>query len=260
MSDSSVLLSIEDGTAFIRLNREERRNALDLETARVLYEHMKSVASDKSVRVVVLEAAGHVFCSGGDVREMCDAEDRSIYLRDLSREIHLSIIEMRSMRKPVLVVVNGYAGGAGLGLVMAADLAVAASSAKFNTAFMNIGAPPGCGTYFLPRIVEYKRACELVFTSETFTAEEAQKMGFVNRVVKTEELVAARDEYLGKLKKAPTVAIGLAKELLHNSSQNQFQTQLDLESKAISIAAKTEDFEEGVKAFLEKRKPDFKGS
>lgn len=259
MSDDKVLLLIEDGIATVRLNREERRNALDLPTARELYEHMKAVSEADSVRVVVIEGAGHVFCSGGDVREMCDASDRSVYLRDLSRQIHFSIIEMRGMKKPVVAAVNGYAGGAGLGLVMAADIAVASSKAKFNTAFMNIGAPPGCGTYFLPRIVGYKKACELVFTSKTMNAEEALELGFVNRVVTHEELASARDELAAKLRDGPTFALGLAKELLHTSYSSQFQAQLDKESRAISIAAKTDDFEEGVKAFLEKRKADFKG-
>jgi 2-(1,2-epoxy-1,2-dihydrophenyl)acetyl-CoA isomerase len=260
MQSENVLLEINAGVATVRLNREEKRNALDLDTARELYEIMKKVAEDSSVRVVVLEAEGHVFCSGGDVREMCDAADRSIYLRDLSRVIHLSIIEMRGMKKPVLCIVNGYAGGAGLGLVMAADIAIASTKAKLNTAFLNIGAPPGCGTYFLPRILGYKKACEVVFTSETINAQEGLELGFYNKVVPAEELDAARDELVAKLKTAPTLAVGLAKELLHASSSNQFQTQLDLESQAISIAAKSDDFEEGVKAFVEKRKPDFKGS
>jgi 2-(1,2-epoxy-1,2-dihydrophenyl)acetyl-CoA isomerase len=260
MPEANVLLEVEDGVATVKLNREEKRNALDLDTARELYSHMKSVAEDAGVRVVVLEAAGHVFCSGGDVKEMCDAEDRSVYLRDLSREIHLSIMEMRGMRKPVLAVVNGYAGGAGLGLVMAADIAIASTTAKFNTAFLNIGAPPGCGTYFLPRILGYKKACELVFLSKTVDARDALELGFVNNVTSPEELGAVRDEYVDKLKIAPTTAVGLAKQLLHTSLSNQFQTQLDIESKAISIAAKTNDFEEGVKAFVEKRKPDFRGS
>ncbi|UCH89775.1 MAG: enoyl-CoA hydratase/isomerase family protein [Thermoplasmata archaeon] len=260
MADENVLLLIENGVASVRLNREERRNALDIDTATLMYEHMKNISNDNSVRVVVLEAAGSVFCSGGDVREMCDAADRPKYLRELSRLIHWSIIEMRTMKKPVVAVVNGYAGGAGLGLVMAADIAIAGTAAKFNTAFMNIGAPPGCGTYFLPRIVGYKRACELVFTAQTFNAEEALEMGFVNRVVPQEELEAAKTDLISKLSKGPTLAMGLAKELLHASLSNQFQTQLDLESKAISIAAGTKDFEEGVSAFTEKRKADFKGS
>jgi 2-(1,2-epoxy-1,2-dihydrophenyl)acetyl-CoA isomerase len=259
MADDNVLLKIDDGVATVRLNREDKRNALDLYTARELYEIMKSVAEETSVRVVVLEAAGHVFCSGGDVREMCDAGDRSIYLRDLSRVIHLAIIEMRNMKKPVVCTVNGYAGGAGLGLVMASDIAIASTAAKLNTAFLNIGAPPGCGTYFLPRILGYKKACEIVFTSKTINAQEGLELGFFNSVVPPEELSAARDELVDKLKAAPTLAVGLAKELLHASGNNQFQTQLDLESKAISIAAKSDDFEEGVKAFVEKRKPDFKG-
>jgi len=259
MAAENVLLKSSAGVAIVRLNREDKRNALDLATARELYEILKKVGEDATIRVVVLEAAGHVFCSGGDVREMCDAEDRSVYLRDLSRVIHLSIIEMRSMKKPVLCMVNGYAGGAGLGLVMAADIAIASTTAKLNTAFLNIGAPPGCGTYFLPRILGYKKACELVFTSKTINAGEAQELGFFNRVVPPEELSAARDELVSKLKTAPTLAVGLAKELLHASSSNQFQTQLDLESRAISIAAKSDDFDEGVKAFVEKRKPDFKG-
>jgi 2-(1,2-epoxy-1,2-dihydrophenyl)acetyl-CoA isomerase len=259
MADSNVLLLIEDGIATVRLNREDKRNALDLETARELYVHMKAVANAERVRVVVLEGEGTTFCSGGDVKEMCDASDRSVYMRDLSREIHLSIIEMRRMRKPVLALVNGYAGGAGLGVVMAADIVLASTKAKFNTAFVNIGAPPGCGTYFLPRIVNYQKACELVFTSKTLNAEEALELGFVNKVVPHEELGAARDEYVDKLKKGPTLALGLAKELLHASYANQFQTQLDLESRAIATAAMTEDFEEGVKAFVEKRKADFKG-
>jgi 2-(1,2-epoxy-1,2-dihydrophenyl)acetyl-CoA isomerase len=211
------------------------------------------------VRAVVIKGSGKGFCAGGDVKEMFEATDKSSFLRSLSKGIQRCIIEIRTMQKPVIAAVNGAALGAGLSLVMACDLVIAVEGVKFNSAFITIGLAPGCGTHFVTRLFGYQRACELVLTAKTFTAEEAFKMGFVNKVVKEEVLNEAIDEYVSKFRKLPPLAVGMAKMLLNESMHNDLLTHHELESKTASLSAASEDFKEGVRAFVEKRKAVFRG-
>jgi 2-(1,2-epoxy-1,2-dihydrophenyl)acetyl-CoA isomerase len=166
---------------------------------------------------------------------------------------------MRTMKKPVIAAVNGAVFGAGLSLALACDIIISVKEAKFGTAFIGIGLVPGCGTQFFTKIVGYQRACEYILTSKVFTAQKAAEIGIVNRVVESDELDDAVEEFVSKFRKLPPIAVGKAKMLINKSQDNDMITHLELESKMASQSAGTNDFKEGVAAFVEKRKPVFKG-
>jgi len=253
----TIRLDVKKNVAYVTLSRPERLNSFDLKLGEELYDALRRVGGDRNVRVVVLTGEGKGFCGGGDVKEMYVAEDKPFFLRELTRAIHRCVIEIREMEKPVIAAVNGYAFGAGFSLALACDIILAVKGAKFNTAFINIGLAPGCGTQFVTQLVGYHRACELILTAKTFSADEACEMGVVNRVV--DDLDFAVEEEVEKFRKLPPIAVGLAKRLINESLRNDMFSHLELESKTAAFSASTEDFKEGVTAFVEKRKPVFKG-
>ena len=250
---------VRENIAYITLNRPERLNSFDIKLGEELYQVLRNLASDNNIRAVIIKGTGKGFCGGGDVKEMYAAEDKSQFLRDLTRAIHKCVIEMRSMEKPVIAAVNGAAFGAGLSLALACDIIITVKEAKFGTAFIGIGLAPGCGTQFFTNIVGYQRACEYILTSRVLTADEAKNLGLVNRVVESDRLDNAVEELLLKFKKLPPIAIGKAKMLINKSLENDMITHLELESITAAYSAGTYDFKEGVAAFTEKRKPEFKG-
>jgi 2-(1,2-epoxy-1,2-dihydrophenyl)acetyl-CoA isomerase len=220
-----------------------------------LYEALQDVAKNNAVRAVVIKGTGKGFCGGGDVKEMHAAADKSRFLRDLTRAIHRCVIEMRTMEKPVIAAVNGAAFGAGLSLALACDIIIAVKDAKMSTAFIGIGLAPGCGTQFVTKLIGYQRACEYILTSKTFIAEEAYQLGMINKVVDADKLDAVVEDVVSAFRMLPPIAVGKAKMLINKSLDND----LELESKTAAWSASTEDFTEGVTAFVEKRKPAFKG-
>jgi 2-(1,2-epoxy-1,2-dihydrophenyl)acetyl-CoA isomerase len=259
MPYKTLQLTINENIASIVLNRPDRLNSFDMQLGQELYEVLQAVAKNPEVLVVVLKGTGKGFCGGGDVKEMHAAADKSRFLRELTRAIHRCVIEIRTMEKPVIAAVNGAAYGAGLSLALACDLIVAVKDAKMSTAFIGIGLAPGCGTQFFTRNVGYQRACEYILTSKTFTATEAQNLGIVNRVVEVDQLDSAVNDLIAQFKTLPPIAVGKAKMLINKSMDNDMISHLELESKTAAWSAGTEDFAEGVLAFVEKRKPHFKG-
>jgi 2-(1,2-epoxy-1,2-dihydrophenyl)acetyl-CoA isomerase len=258
MNYETLNVLIKENIAYITLNRPERLNSFDMKLGEELYSALKNINKNDEIRAVIIRGTGKGFCGGGDVKEMHTADDKSKFLRELTKGIHKCVIEMRTMEKPIIAAVNGHAFGAGLSIALACDIIIAVKDAKFGTAFIGIGLAPGCGTQFFTNLVGYHKACEYILTSKTFSAENALEIGIVNKVVETEELDNAVKEFVSKFKRLPPIAVGKAKMLINKSMVNDMVTHLELESKTASFSAGTEDFKEGVAAFVEKRKPEFK--
>jgi 2-(1,2-epoxy-1,2-dihydrophenyl)acetyl-CoA isomerase len=259
MQYQTLKVTTKDAVAYITLNRPERLNSFDLLLGDELYHALRTLATDTSIRAVILKGTGKGFCGGGDVKEMHAATNKSQFLRDLTRAIHRCVIEIRTMEKPVIAAVNGAAFGAGLSLALACDIIVAVKDAKMSTAFIGIGLAPGCGTQFFTQTVGYHKACEYILTSKTFTADEGQALGLINKIVETSDLDAAVESYANEFRHLPPIAVGKAKMLINKSLSNTPMDHLELESQTAAWSAASQDFAEGVSAFVEKRKPHFKG-
>ncbi|RLF36305.1 MAG: 2-(1,2-epoxy-1,2-dihydrophenyl)acetyl-CoA isomerase [Thermoplasmata archaeon] len=259
MSYETLTYTIKNKIAYIILNRPERLNSFDITLGEELYSVLKNISSNLDIRAVVIKGTGKGFCGGGDVKEMHFAKDKPKFLRDLTKAIHKCVVEIRNMEKPVIAAVNGAAFGAGFSLALACDIIIAVKTARFSTAFIGIGLAPGCGTQFFTRTVGYQKACEYILTSKVFNSEEARELGIVNRVVESDELETTVEEFVDKFRNLPSIAVGKAKMLINKSFENDMITHLELESKTASESAGTMDFMEGVAAFVEKRKPVFKG-
>jgi 2-(1,2-epoxy-1,2-dihydrophenyl)acetyl-CoA isomerase len=264
MSDH-ITLEVSDHVATLTLNRPEARNALSTEMRNGLAEYTAQLEFDDAVRCVVLRGAGGHFMAGGDIKGfktrqgLSPAERKREVLKGLS-QLHFAIYRLRRMPKPVLASVQGAAAGAGMSLMCACDLTIAAEDAFFYFGYTNIGlSPDGSSTWFLPRLLGLRRTLELTLLPERMDARTALDWGLVNRVVPAERLESATRELALRLASGPTYAYGRAKALLDASFNNSMETQLELEGHAIGDCMTTADHEEGVNAFLEKRPPRFQG-
>ncbi|HWA14020.1 MAG TPA: enoyl-CoA hydratase-related protein [Burkholderiales bacterium] len=259
---SVVLTAIERGVATLTLNRPQVLNAMDGEMMQQLRPAVESLESDASVRAVVLRGAGAAFMAGGDVAVFHKhlAELPELIVR-WGTEMHLAFLSLRRMGKPVLASVHGAVAGAGFSLMCAADLAVAAAGTKFTLAYANIGASPdGGSTHFLPRLVGYKKAMELVLLPDRFDADTARNLGLVNWVVPDDRLEEETQRIARRLADGPTGAYAQAKRLLNQSFATPMDQQMEEELLAFSHCARGPDLKEGVSAFVEKRKPVFRGN
>lgn len=258
-----LLHDVSEGVATLTLNRPEALNALATELIAELCDAVERVAQDPSIRVVVLTGAGRGFCAGGNLGSsqsggMSAGIEGSV--ARLRNQVHPLILTLRSMPKPVIAAVNGAAAGAGMSLAMAADVILAARSATFLQAFTRIGLIPDSGsTYFLPRYVGEMRARALALLAEKIDADEARRIGLVLKVYPDEELAAQTARLARHLAAMPTCALALTKQALNGSQGNDLATQLEYEATLQLSAGRTEDFREGVAAFMEKRTPKFNG-
>lgn len=259
MTYDTVQVDIDNNIATITLNRPDRLNSFSLSLSQELYQVLKQVGADPRIHVILIKGAGRAFCGGGDVKEMNAASNKSQYLKDLTKAIHRCVLEIRHMEKPVIAVVHGAAMGAGLSFMIACDLIVAAKGTRFNTAFINIGLAPGCGTYFISRLVGYHRACELVLLAREFSTDEALNMGIINYVAETDNLDSMVGKLVQRFRQLPPLAVGMAKTLLNESLSNDLISHLEQESCMAALSAGTRDFKEAVQAFVEKRPPHFTG-
>ena len=261
MANANILLEQHDGIGRVTINRPAALNALDKATGAELLEALESLRDDANVRAIVLTGAGRAFSSGGDIREMSrSGELPASYFDELIGNVNHLIMTLAEIPKPVLAAVNGAAIGLGFNLALAADLRIAARSAEFSQAFVRVGLiPDGGGTYLLPRIVGWSRATELMFTARTVSSEEALRLGIVTEVVEDIDFAATVDEWAHRLAEGPTVAIGRVKRLLSHSLTADLKSQLRYEREMQAASGATEDFQEGVRAFLEKRAPKFSG-
>ena len=260
MSSKAVLLEVRENVAYVTLNRPQAGNALDLEMAKELAAASLECESNRSVRAVLLSGAGKSFCAGGDVKVFAAQQQLSRYLREITSYLHLAVSRFARLDAPVIAAVHGSAAGGGLSLAISCDLVLAAESATFLMAYSKIGmAPDGGSTYFLPRLVGLKRAMELTLTNRVLSAAEARDWGIVTEVVAPELLAARAEELARSLAQGPTGAFGSAKRLLHGGWNQTLETQMELESRAIAEAGGAADGQEGIRAFVEKRKAKFAG-
>jgi 2-(1,2-epoxy-1,2-dihydrophenyl)acetyl-CoA isomerase len=260
-SDFSFLnYKSQDGVATICLNRPEVYNALNDELTFEIQDALKLCSRDEEIRVVVLTGEGKAFCSGQDLKDSSDIENKS-FSESLHKRYNPIITAIRNIPKPVICQLNGVAAGAGCSLALACDYIVAAEEATLIEVFINIGLVPDSGSsLFLPRLVGYTRAFELATMGTKLKAQEAFEMGIVNRVVPLEDLGKATDEVVTYYANAPTKAIGLIKKMLDKAYTSELSQALDYEAYCQEIAGRSNDYKEGVNAFLEKRKPEFKGN
>lgn len=260
--NETVLYAAENGVASIIFNRPQVLNALDAGMIVRLRESCEQAESDAAVRVIVLRGAGEAFLAGGDVASFHANLGRIPQaVAELARELHRAVLALRRAPKPVVASVHGAVAGAGVSLTIAADLVIAAADTQFTLAYSRIGASPdGGATWFLPRIVGYQKALELMLLSEPVDAVTMQSWGVVNRVVPAAELERETRRIVERLVNGPTLAYAATKNLVNQGLVNALPPHLDEEAQAFARCAVTRDFAEGVTAFVEKRKPNFKGN
>jgi len=255
----NIVFEKKDRVALIRMNRPDIMNSLEVSLAEELVRAVRTSAEDDEVGAVVLTGTGNVFSSGGDLSKLMEGFEL-VEGRQWLQDGYARIMELANIKKPVIAAVNGYAVGAGFSLALMCDLIFAADTAKFGMAFIKVGAIPDCGAlYFLPRLVGLQRAKELVFTGKNIPAEEAYRLGIVNRVLSAEKLMDEAQEAAAQLSRGPAIALAQAKEILNKSETLDLNTVMELEIYAQSACFQTADHREGVMAFLEKRKPEFRG-
>ncbi len=259
MSAPTIEVDTRGAVAVVTLNRPDNSNTLNLQMAMDLLAAAMTCGRNSAVRAVVLTGAGKNFSFGGDLRGMmAKGKSADAYLHELTTYLHAAISHFVRMDAPVIAAVNGTAAGAGVGLVAMADLAICAASAKFNLAYTSVGLTPDAGTSFLlPRIVGAKRAMELILLNRSITAQQALSWGLVNEVVPDGEVMPAALRMGEQLASGATRAFGQAKRLLANSL-GALESQMVLESQTIADQAGSAEGLEGITAFLEKRKPDFR--
>ncbi len=256
----TLIFEVADSKASITLNRPDVYNAMNDSLRSELQDALKQAARDKEVRVVIITGAGKAFCSGQDLKEVLANPDRSI-AESLRKGYNPIILAMRKMAKPIICRLNGIAAGAGCSLALACDLIIAAEEAAMTEIFINIGLVLDSGSsFFLPRLVGSARAFELATTGRKISAKEGYELGIINKVVPMEQLDAAVNSLTNYYAGAPTHAIGLMKKMLNKSYYSDLETMLEYEAYYQEIAASSTDNKEGVKAFLEKRKPIFIGN
>lgn len=255
----TILFEKSAAVLTITLNRPDRYNALTEQMHREIGEAFKEAAKDESIRAVILTGAGKAFCSGQDLKEIKDMPGRNLG-DSLRKNYNPNILRIRQLEKPVLCALNGVAAGAGMSFALACDLRIAGESASMIQSFINVGLVPDSGsTWFLSRHLGYYHAFEICASGRKIEVNELKDLDLVNEVVPDDQVMKRTRELAVQYAAAPTKAIGLIKRGLNRTFKNNLEETLDYEAYLQEIAGHSEDYQEGVAAFNEKRKPVFKG-
>lgn len=255
----SILFEIKNNIAFITLNRPEKFNSFNREMALTLQQRLQEAGENKDVRCVYLTGAGKAFCAGQDLAEVVDVNGPGMD-KILDEHFNPIVTLIRNLQKPVVAAVNGVAAGAGANIALCCDVVVASASSSFIQAFSKIGLiPDSSGTFFLPRLIGFQKASALMMLGDKVNATDAEKMGMVYKVYDDELFSEASIKLASSLAALPTKALYFIKQALNNSLTQNLEQQLKTEDEFQQKAAATNDFKEGVQAFLKKRIPIFKG-
>jgi len=266
MAEQDVLYTKEGGIGLITISNPERRNAVTHEMNRRIFSIIEEVKKDDEVRAAILtgDVGGRAFCAGtditGDVPTSVEEEVEAAKQK-IATESRQTMWFFNSIPKPVICAINGAAVGIGSEFTLHCDIRIASESARFGQVFVLRGMVPdtGAGTYLLPRIVGLSNACELVFSGEIIDAQEMLRIGLVNKVVSNEELMPAAKEMAKKLTRGAPLAIQMSKQLMYGGLERTIEAHQEAERYCFQLSCKTEDFKEGIKSFLEKREPLWKG-
>lgn len=254
-----LIKSINNGVCELKMNRPAVFNSFNRKMALDLQAALDQCEKDDSVRAIVLTGEGKAFCAGQDLAEATDPDGPE--LQSIVKEHYNPIIlRLRAIEKPIIAAVNGVAAGAGANIALACDIVIAKKSASFIQAFSKIGLiPDSGGTYFLPRLIGVQKALALMMTGDKVMADEAEAMNMIYKAVEDDDFTEFVNGFAGKIAQMPTRGLGLTKKAVNAGLSNDLKTQLDVEEELQTEAGATYDFREGVNAFLEKRKPEFKG-
>jgi 2-(1,2-epoxy-1,2-dihydrophenyl)acetyl-CoA isomerase len=262
MEYQTLIYELKDNVAHITLNRPEVGNALNDHLARELMQAILCCEENPEVRVVLLKGTGKMFCGGGDVSFMkTNLEHLSMTFKEMVIYVNCMLSKMTHMNAPVIAVAHGNNAGGGVSLLSAADIVIASEGATFTPAYTGIGLSPDAGfTYFLPRLIGLRRALDLTLTNRRLTAQEALEWGFVTRIAPDEQVFEQAEALAAQLAGRPTLALGAAKRLLRDGWAETMETHLEIEGCTAAEVTRSEDFQEGVRAFMERRRPVFKGT
>ncbi|MFT3677897.1 MAG: 2-(1,2-epoxy-1,2-dihydrophenyl)acetyl-CoA isomerase PaaG [Chitinophagaceae bacterium] len=255
---SSILFEVKDGIAFITLNRPDKLNSFNREMALLLQEKLDA-CKDDSIRCVYITGAGKAFSAGQDLAEVVDPNGPGMQ-RILAEHYNPIIIRIRELEKPVVAAVNGVAAGAGANIALCCDIVLATQSASFIQAFSKIGLiPDSGGTFFLPKLIGWQRASAIMMLGDKVDAQKAEQWGMIYRAIPDEQFLTETRQIAQTLASMPTMGLAFTKKALQWAFTHTMYEQLQNEDKLQQRAAQTDDFKEGVAAFLEKRKPVFSG-
>ena len=261
MNSSTVLVEKKDKIGSITFNRPDKLNALNTLAFQEFIAALHEVDQDNEIRVVIITGSGRAFSAGLDLEEATKGPSESaLQVAPIQDSVAWIPHIMRNMKKPVIASINGPAVGAGFTIALACDIRIASEEARMSAPFVRVGLIPELGsTYNLPRLIGVAKACELVFTGKMIGANEAREIGLVNEVVAKDDLEAATYKMATEIAQAAPIPLQLAKKALYQGLDSEMVTQIQLEQLGQSTCFKTDDFREGIRAFLEKRKPLFKG-
>ena len=258
MNNEEIVLEKETGIATLTLNRPQQLNAITRQMVLALQKILADLEKDDSIKVLIITGAWQGFAAGLDTSALAELSDVSP--EELMEEMRIFTFSFFDFSKPAIAAINGVAAGAGLALTLLCDIRIASEEAKFFSGYNRMGLTPDIGTtYFFPRLVGMTRAKELLLTGEPFDAARALQMGMLNKVVPASEVMDEARKLAAKIAGGPSVAVNLTKQALHKSLTNSLEQQVAVEFSAFSACLKTEDHQEGLAAFREKRAPEFKG-